>query len=126
MKRQRHAEIGGAGFAGLTAAIALRQRGWSVRVHERSPEIRAHGSAIYLSENGLRVLESLGAYEAATLGAFSLRWRETRNEDDWASWLGGCAQRVRERDPTIRNQEKNGAPARTFPVRAARARRASA
>jgi 2-polyprenyl-6-methoxyphenol hydroxylase-like FAD-dependent oxidoreductase len=76
---ERHAEIAGAGFGGLAAAIALRQRGWSVRVHERSPEIRAHGSAIYLSENGLRVLESLGAYEAATRGAFSLRWRETRD-----------------------------------------------
>ena len=30
-----HAEIAGAGFAGLTAAIALRRRGWSVRVHEK-------------------------------------------------------------------------------------------
>ena len=32
-----HAEIAGAGFAGLVAAIALADRGWSVRVHERTP-----------------------------------------------------------------------------------------
>ncbi|TMJ35055.1 MAG: FAD-binding protein, partial [Alphaproteobacteria bacterium] len=37
MAAQGHAEIAGAGFAGLTAAIALAQRGWSVRVHEASP-----------------------------------------------------------------------------------------
>jgi 2-methyl-3-hydroxypyridine 5-carboxylic acid dioxygenase len=32
---RRHAEIAGAGFGGLTAAIALARRGWSVRVHEK-------------------------------------------------------------------------------------------
>ena len=36
-----HAEIAGAGFAGLTAAVALRQRGWTVRLHEKGPELRA-------------------------------------------------------------------------------------
>jgi 2-polyprenyl-6-methoxyphenol hydroxylase-like FAD-dependent oxidoreductase len=30
-----HAEIAGAGFAGLTAAIALHCLGWTVRVHEK-------------------------------------------------------------------------------------------
>jgi len=36
-----HAETAGAGFAGLAAAIALRRRGWSVRVHEKEAELRA-------------------------------------------------------------------------------------
>ena len=51
---QRHAEIVGAGFAGLTAACALAQRGWSVRVHERSDQLRTTGAGIYIYENGLR------------------------------------------------------------------------
>jgi len=75
----RHAEIAGGGMAGMAAAISLAQRGWSVRVHERSRVLRAHGSAIYLSENGLQVLEDLGAYEAATADCFRLKTRETRD-----------------------------------------------
>jgi len=63
--QQRHAEIAGGGLAGLTAAAALAQRGWSVRVHERHPSLRIEGFGITLLENGLRVLEAVGALEAA-------------------------------------------------------------
>ena len=45
---QRHAEVVGAGFAGLTAACALAQRGWSVRVHERADALRTTGAGIYI------------------------------------------------------------------------------
>src|SRR5260370_35873900 len=65
---KRHAEIAGAGFAGLTAACALTQRGWTVRVHERADRLRTAGAGIYIYENGLRVLEAVGAYEAAVRG----------------------------------------------------------
>src|SRR5690242_10913646 len=58
-----HAEIAGAGFAGLTAAIALHHRGWTVRVHEKEPELRAFGAGIFIWENGLRVLHAIHAYE---------------------------------------------------------------
>jgi 2-methyl-3-hydroxypyridine 5-carboxylic acid dioxygenase len=64
-----HAEIAGAGFAGLTAAVALRQRGWSVRLHEKGPELRAFGAGIYLWHNGLRVLEGLGVLEDVLNGS---------------------------------------------------------
>lgn len=53
------AEISGAGIAGLTTAVLLARRGWSVRVHERSPELRASGNGITIFENGIRVLEAL-------------------------------------------------------------------
>ena len=60
---KRHAEIAGAGLAGLTAAAVLARRGWSVRVHEQAPELREIGAGIYLFENALRVLEEIGAFE---------------------------------------------------------------
>src|ERR1700761_3705455 len=61
MVRRLKAIIAGAGFGGLTAAAALAQRGWDVVVYERQPEVRAAGSGIYVWENGLRVLEAIGA-----------------------------------------------------------------
>lgn len=64
-----HAEIAGAGFAGLTAAIALAERGWSVRVHEKTPAVRAEGFGLSTQENMLKVLEALGVREAVVRGA---------------------------------------------------------
>ena len=64
-----HAEIAGAGFAGLAAAIALRQRGWTVRVHEKEAALRAFGAGIFVWENGLRVLHAIGAYDDVVRGA---------------------------------------------------------
>jgi 2-polyprenyl-6-methoxyphenol hydroxylase-like FAD-dependent oxidoreductase len=77
---QRHAEIAGAGFAGLTAACALTRRGWSVRVHERADRLRTTGAGIYVYENGLRVLEAVGAYDAAVKGAPMANTREVRDD----------------------------------------------
>src|SRR3984885_3023211 len=77
---QRNAEIVGAGFAGLTAACALAQRGWRVRVHERGDKLRTTGAGIYVYENGLRVLEAVGAYEAAVANAPMAHTREVRDD----------------------------------------------
>src|ERR1700734_4285172 len=79
---KRFAEIVGAGFAGLTAACALAQRGWNVRVHERGDRLRTTGAGIYIYENGLRVLEAVGAYDAAVKGAPFAHTREVRDGDD--------------------------------------------
>jgi 2-polyprenyl-6-methoxyphenol hydroxylase-like FAD-dependent oxidoreductase len=79
---RRHAEIAGAGFAGLAAAAALARHGWSVRVHERADRLRTTGAGIYLYENGLRVLEALGAYTDAVRDAPLAHTRETRDQDD--------------------------------------------
>jgi 2-polyprenyl-6-methoxyphenol hydroxylase-like FAD-dependent oxidoreductase len=77
---QRRVEIVGAGFAGLTAACAFAQRGWRVRVHERSERLRTAGAGIYIYENGLRVLEAVGAYTAAVAGAPQAHTREVRDD----------------------------------------------
>ncbi|MCW2578290.1 MAG: dependent oxidoreductase, partial [Modestobacter sp.] len=62
----RHAEIAGAGLGGLASSIALAQRGWTVRVHERSDTLRMFGAGIWLWENGLRSLAALGVEAEAT------------------------------------------------------------
>jgi len=79
VRRGRHAEIVGAGMAGLTAAAALCQRGWTVRVHERTPGLRAVGSGLSIFENALRVLRAIGAENDAVRGARRGYERETRD-----------------------------------------------
>ena len=59
-----HAEIAGAGYAGLTIATLLARRGWTVTVHERSDAVREIGAGIFLHNNGLVVLEEAGLMEA--------------------------------------------------------------
>lgn len=75
-----HIEIAGAGFAGLAAAVALAQRGWSVRVHEKTQGLRAEGFAIALQPNTMRVLEALGVQDDVIAGGLRIKRRETRNE----------------------------------------------
>lgn len=69
---KRHAEIAGAGITGLAAAAALAQNGWSVRVHERSPDLREIGAGIYLKENSIRVLKAVGAFDRLSRSAVRL------------------------------------------------------
>src|SRR5690554_4914752 len=78
---KRHAEIADAGFAGLTAAIALAQRGWSVRVHEKGAELRAFGAGIFIWENGLRVLKAIDAYDDVMRGSHQARIYQTRHDN---------------------------------------------
>jgi 2-polyprenyl-6-methoxyphenol hydroxylase-like FAD-dependent oxidoreductase len=68
------AEIVGAGFVGLTIATALARGGWSVRVHERSSEVRAFGAGIWIWDNGVQVLHALGAADDALRGAHAIPW----------------------------------------------------
>ncbi len=74
--KQRTAEIAGAGLAGLALAARLAQLGWRVRLHERSNDLRMFGAGIWLWENGLKSLEILGAFDAATARARTIKeWR---------------------------------------------------
>lgn len=54
------ATIIGAGVAGLTTAIALHRRGWTVTVLERAPTLEPVGAGIVLAPNAVRGLEALG------------------------------------------------------------------
>jgi salicylate hydroxylase len=50
----------GGGIGGLTAAIALLQRGLDVVIYEQAPELKEIGAGIQIGPNGTRVLYALG------------------------------------------------------------------
>lgn len=75
----RHAEIAGAGFGGLVAALALARRGWSVRVHERGEAMRSEGFGIAVHRNGILVLEALGVMDEMRARALKVSFLETRD-----------------------------------------------
>jgi salicylate hydroxylase len=54
----RVAIIGG-GIGGLTAAQALRLRGFDVRVYEAAPELKEIGAGVWLGPNAMKALRSL-------------------------------------------------------------------
>ena len=81
MSKPRHAEIAGAGLGGLATGIALAQRGWSVRIHERAAQLRMFGAGIWLWENGLRSLDALGVEEMATKRARRIETLVARDQD---------------------------------------------
>ncbi len=58
-----HAEIAGAGFAGLVAATALARRGWTVRLHEAAPAPRSVGSGLYVFPFAQDALSHVGALD---------------------------------------------------------------
>jgi 2-methyl-3-hydroxypyridine 5-carboxylic acid dioxygenase len=56
----QHAEVAGAGFAGLTVSIALARKGWSVRLHEQNSDLRDFGAGILLWRNAMLALDVIG------------------------------------------------------------------
>ena len=56
--------IAGAGIAGLTAAIALAGRGFSLTIYERADTLADIGAGIQLAPNAMTVLERLGLADA--------------------------------------------------------------
>lgn len=66
MGRQAMDEIAivGAGIGGLTAALALRQRGMDPVVYEGAPELEEVGAGIWMPPNAMEVLRRLGVAEA--------------------------------------------------------------
>src|SRR4051812_37589017 len=54
----------GAGLGGLTATLALLQRGFDVTVYEQAPQLAEAGAGVQLSANATRVLIALGLREA--------------------------------------------------------------
>lgn len=74
-----HAEIAGAGFGGLVAAIGLADRGWSVRVHERRQALHAEGYGIAIQDNMTRVFAALGILDEILAGGMEINRRDSLN-----------------------------------------------
>ena len=55
-----HAVVAGAGIGGLTAAVALRHRGWEVTVLERASALEPVGLGLGLAPNALHALDAIG------------------------------------------------------------------
>lgn len=73
--------IVGGGIGGLAAALALTQAGFTVTVHERSPELIDQGAGITLAPNATRVLYHLGlgpALEATSVTPPMTEYRHYR------------------------------------------------
>lgn len=64
------AHIAGAGIGGLTAAIALAQRGVAVRVFEQAAELGDVGAGLQLSPNAMKVMTALGLEDALRAVSF--------------------------------------------------------
>jgi 2-polyprenyl-6-methoxyphenol hydroxylase-like FAD-dependent oxidoreductase len=79
----RTALIVGAGIGGLSAAVALRQAGWNVRVFERASSPRELGFGVALAPNAVAALDALGvAHTVLARGYAPEIWRgEMRRMD---------------------------------------------
>jgi 2-polyprenyl-6-methoxyphenol hydroxylase-like FAD-dependent oxidoreductase len=75
--RPGHAEIVGAGFGGLVAAITLAERGWTVRVHERRDALRGEGYGIALHRNMAHIFASFGLLDRILAGGMKIDRRDS-------------------------------------------------
>ncbi|NML64326.1 NAD(P)-binding protein [Hymenobacter sp. RP-2-7] len=71
--QQQTGLIIGAGIAGLTATIALRQRGLEAAVVEAAPQILPLGAGIWMAPNAMQVFERLGVAARINAGGVPLR-----------------------------------------------------
>lgn len=76
-----HAEIAGGGIGGLCLGMLLAQRGWTVRVHERSEEIREIGAGIYIKNNSIKVMEEAGMFSKLAPRGTQLNRAEVRDRN---------------------------------------------
>ncbi|MBC94338.1 MAG: monooxygenase [Rhodospirillaceae bacterium] len=79
MLEKRHAEISGAGFGGLVAAIGLADRGWTVRVHERRNSLNAEGYGIAIQDNMVCIFNALGILNPILAGGIEIDYRDSVN-----------------------------------------------
>lgn len=78
----RQAIVVGGGIGGLTAAVALAQRGATVSVLERAEEIAEVGAGLQISPNGMAVYEAMGLAEAVTQIGIPVNGVTLRNHKD--------------------------------------------
>ena len=78
--------IAGAGIGGLTAALALLQRGIEVQVYEQAAELKEVGAGLQLSANGTRVFYALGVGEQLKALSCEAQGKEIRLWNTGETW----------------------------------------
>ncbi len=73
--------ICGAGIGGLTAGIALKQRGFAVRIFERAATLEPLGAGITVQVNAMRVMQRLGVADAIAAAGFLVESGAIRRSD---------------------------------------------
>jgi salicylate hydroxylase len=81
-----HILIAGAGLGGLSAAIALIQRGCEVDVYEQASELKEVGAGVQISPNGNRALASLGVLETLRPLSCDAEGKEIRLWNTGETW----------------------------------------
>lgn len=79
--------IVGGGVGGLSAAIALRSRGWEIDLFEKSEQLREAGAGLLLLPNGTRALGHLGVQSAVQAVSVPI------GTSDFRDWRGRALQR---------------------------------
>src|ERR1700728_1715756 len=72
----------GAGIGGLTAALSLRQAGFTVEIYEQAPELNEVGGGINMGPNAARILYRLGLRAALGRDAGKPAGMHQRRWDD--------------------------------------------
>ena len=84
--RAPHILIAGGGIGGLTAALALLDKGFDVDVYEQATELREVGAGLQLSANGTRVFHALGVGEALKALSCEATGKEVRLWNTGETW----------------------------------------
>ena len=78
--------IAGAGIGGLTAALALLQRGFDVTIFEQAPVLGELGAGVQIAADGTRVLIDLGLGDALAAVACEAERKEVRLWNTGQTW----------------------------------------
>lgn len=78
MRNLRIALIGG-GIGGVTAALALAQRGFAPRIYEQAAELKEIGAGIQVTPNSAKVLRALGLERELAAASFEPECIATRD-----------------------------------------------
>jgi salicylate hydroxylase len=81
-----HVLIAGAGIGGLSAALALLQRGFEVDVYEQAPKLEEVGAGVQLSPNGNRALAARGVLEQLAEVSCTAEGKEIRHWKTGETW----------------------------------------
>lgn len=77
MVQPGNAEVVGAGFGGLVAAISLAEHGWRVHVHERRASLRGEGYGIAIHRNMAHIFATFGLLKEVLAGGMHIDRRDS-------------------------------------------------